>query len=81
MKDYKNRNSTLYLRERKRLRLGPVLGILVLVALGIIFAIWQLQPDSVDEGPTEQTSSDDSTAIPLPLPPASPIQAQDDDKR
>jgi hypothetical protein len=81
MKDYKNRNSTLYLRERKRLRLGPVLGILVLVVLGIVFAIWQLQPDSVDEGPTKQASSEASTAIPLQLPPASPIQAQDDDRQ
>jgi len=81
MKDYKNRNSTLYLRQRKRWRLGPVLGILVLIALGIMFAIWQSQPDRVSEGRAEQAASEDSTAIPLPLPPASPGEPRADDEQ
>jgi hypothetical protein len=53
----------------------------VLIALGIVLAIWQLQPDEVSEGPTQQASSEDSTAIPLPLPPASSSESKDDDKQ
>jgi hypothetical protein len=76
MKDYKNRNSTLYVRQRKRWRLGPVLAVLALIAIGILVAMSQLQTEPAREGRAEQAPSENNNAIPLALPPPRPSEPQ-----
>lgn len=76
MKDYKNRNSTLYVRERKRWRLGPVLAVLALIAIGILVAMSQLQTERAREGRAEQAPAENNNAIPLALPPPRPSEPQ-----